>query len=94
MQTSRKSTASPTNARSKPPAPQKVKSKKDQLITLLRTKGGADIQQLTKALGWLPHTVRAALTGLRKSGLTVERIAGKGGGPARYSIASKPERAR
>lgn len=49
------------------------KTKKDKLITLLRRRGGQDIAQLTDALGWLPHTVRAALTGLRKSGLNVER---------------------
>jgi predicted ArsR family transcriptional regulator len=49
------------------------RTKKDQLIALLRRRGGQGIAQLSEALGWLPHTVRAALTGLRKSGLNVER---------------------
>jgi hypothetical protein len=40
--------------------------------------------QLTKTLGWLPHTVRAALTGLRKSGFTIQRVVGKAEEAARY----------
>ena len=94
MQTSSKTAVRPAKVRSTPPAPQKPQSKKEQLIVLLRAKGGADNAQLTEALGWLPHTVRAALTGLRKSGLAIERIGGAGGKPARYRIASKPERTR
>jgi predicted ArsR family transcriptional regulator len=76
-------------ARSTTAAPEQPKSKKDQLVELLRTKTGADVKQLTEALGWLPHTVRAALTGLRKSGITVEKLPGKDGAPTRYRIATK-----
>lgn len=94
MQTSRKSPAQAANPRPKPATLKKPRTKKEQLVTLLRAKGGADIDQLTGALDWLPHTVRAALTGLRKSGLTIERIAGKGDSPARYRIAPRPERVR
>ncbi len=32
------------------------------------------------ATGWLPHTTRAALTGLRKRGFMVERRTGEAGG--------------
>jgi hypothetical protein len=43
------------------------------LRTLLQRPGGAVMTELTEATGWLPHTVRAALTGLRKKGHPVER---------------------
>lgn len=69
--------------------PAAPKSKKDQLVDLLRTKAGADVKQLGEALGWLPHTVRAALTGLRKTGIAVEKISGGEGEPTRYRISAK-----
>ena len=43
------------------------------LLTLLQRPGGAVVTELTETTGWLPHTVRAALTGLRKKGHPVER---------------------
>lgn len=89
MQTSENPQPRPRKARSAAAAPEQPKSKKDQLVDLLRTKTGTDVKQLTDALGWLPHTVRAALTGLRKSGVTVEKLPGKDGAPTRYRIASK-----
>jgi Protein of unknown function (DUF3489) len=44
---------------------------------------------LTQATGWLPHTTRAALTGLRKRGYAVirERI---GAGDSVYRISDAP----
>ena len=50
--------------------------------------------QLTKTLGWPPHTVRAALTGLRKSGFTIQRVVGKAEKAARYRIVPDAERGR
>ncbi len=44
------------------------KSKKDQLIALIAKADGARISVLVERLGWQPHTVRAALSGLRKEG--------------------------
>ena len=38
------------------------------LMDLLFREGGATLDDLTRATGWLPHTVRAALSGLRKKG--------------------------
>ena len=35
---------------------------------MLRRPEGASIDQLVAATGWLPHTTRAMLTGLRKKG--------------------------
>lgn len=37
-------------------------------MDLLSREGGATLDDLTRATGWLPHTVRAALSGLRKKG--------------------------
>ena len=48
-------------------------SKLSIVIDLLARKRGAGIEELASAVGWLPHTTRAALTGLRKRGYAVER---------------------
>jgi hypothetical protein len=42
-----------------------------QVIELLQRGHGATIDDLIAATGWLPHTTRAALTGLRKRGYAV-----------------------
>jgi hypothetical protein len=47
-------------------------SKKDQLAGLLLRHQGATLDQMIKATGWLPHTTRAALTGLRKMGYAID----------------------
>ena len=35
---------------------------------MLERPGGAPLAELAERTGWLPHTTRAALTGLRKKG--------------------------
>lgn len=52
--------------------PARTESKKCQLIGMLGRNGGTTIAELSAALGWQPHTTRAAITGLRKSGHEVE----------------------
>ena len=52
-------------------------SKLARVIDLLQRTDGATILQLTEATGWLPHTTRAALTGLRKRGYAVARGVGR-----------------
>jgi hypothetical protein len=42
-----------------------------QVIELLQRGDGATLVELVAATGWLPHTTRAALTGLRKRGYAV-----------------------
>ena len=54
-------------------------SKLARVIDLLQRSDGATILQLTEATGWLPHTTRAALTGLRKRGYAVVRERADGG---------------
>ena len=64
-------------------------SKLALVIELLRRADGATIVDLSQATGWLPHTTRAALTGLRKRGYAVirERI---GAGDSVYRISDAP----
>ena len=54
-------------------------SKKKRLQVLLRRKRGVSIAVLQKELGWQPHTVRAAISGVRKAGEPVECTSGKTG---------------
>ncbi len=46
-------------------------SKTARLETLLRRPKGATQKQLENSLGWQPHTVRAAISRLRKGGTVV-----------------------
>lgn len=48
-------------------------TKTDAVLRLLRRPSGATIAQLQKITGWQPHSVRAALTGLRKKGHDIQR---------------------
>ena len=72
-----------TPARATAPAP--LNESKAALVTrLLGRPGGATLDELTKATSWQPHTVRAALTGLRKKGHTIVRDSINGA--SRYSL--------
>lgn len=48
--------------------------KKDQLIALLQAEAGVTVPDIAAALGWQPHTTRAALTGLKKAGHTIDKL--------------------
>ena len=48
-------------------------TKTDAVIRLLRRSSGATNAQIQKVTGWQPHSVRAALTRLRKKGHDVQR---------------------
>jgi Protein of unknown function (DUF3489) len=63
----------------------KPQTKTAQVEALLSREEGASPGDLCKTTGWLPHTVRAFLTGLRKKGRAIERI--KLDGETRYTIA-------
>lgn len=41
------------------------------VIGLLTRNEGATLEAMVAATGWLPHTTRAALTGLKKKGMTI-----------------------
>ena len=62
------------------------------LRKLLSRKSGADLAALQAATGWQPHSVRAAMSGLRKAGHTIDRAdPAKPGGGAIYRITGGPE---
>lgn len=48
-------------------------SKRALLIELLSREEGASIADVVEVTGWLPHTTRAALTGLRQRGHAISR---------------------
>ena len=48
-------------------------SKQALVVAMLTKDKGATLDALVEATGWLPHTTRAAITGLRKRGFAVER---------------------
>src|SRR5215203_3931525 len=48
-------------------------SKRAQIIGLMQGVTGATLNDMVGATGWLPHTTRAALTGLRHKGYAIAR---------------------
>lgn len=61
-----------------------------QVIALLERAEGVAIGELMTTTGWLAHTTRAALTGLRKRGYAVELEKGVGEQESRYRITAMP----
>jgi hypothetical protein len=51
-----------------------VGSKQATIVKLMSRPKGATLDEMIEATEWLPHTTRAALTGLRKRGFALERI--------------------
>ena len=76
-------TATPKGKKSQTVARQGTKQA--LLIDLLKRKKGATIEAIVETLGWLPHTVRAAVTRLRQQGFRIERV--REDGVSRYRIA-------
>jgi DNA-binding transcriptional regulator PaaX len=56
------------------------------LRELVATPGGASLTRLIDPTGWQAHTVRAALSGLRKQGVALERR--REGSDTIYSVAA------
>ncbi|HVH49564.1 MAG TPA: DUF3489 domain-containing protein [Sphingomicrobium sp.] len=48
-------------------------SKSATLLEMLQRKDGATLDEMTERTGWQSHTVRAAMTGLRKKGHVIEK---------------------
>jgi hypothetical protein len=48
-------------------------TKTELIFNLLRRPEGATLVELVEATGWLAHTARAALTGLRKKGHDLQK---------------------
>jgi DNA-binding IclR family transcriptional regulator len=60
--------------------------KLETILELLKRPEGAQLAELEKATGWQPHSVRAALTGLRKRAIAILRE--KQDGITRYRVAA------
>jgi Protein of unknown function (DUF3489) len=58
----------------------------DDVVKMLSRPDGATIDAIVTATGWLPHTTRAALTGLRKRGYAIERSRSGEGGSSVYRL--------
>ncbi|MBS9718508.1 DUF3489 domain-containing protein [Pseudohalocynthiibacter aestuariivivens] len=76
--------------KSRPRANKPRTTKKAQLIQMLSRKAGADVPSISKKLGWLPHTTRAALTGLRKAGFEISAEKPGNGKPSCYRVIAEP----
>lgn len=63
--------AAPVPALAPDPEPAKPVSKQAQLAALVTRDIGATLDQMIELTGWLPHTTRAALTGLKKKGYAI-----------------------
>lgn len=55
------------------PVSAKKPTKSSIVLSLLSREQGATLADLIEATKWLPHTTRAALTGLRKKGHAIDR---------------------
>jgi len=57
----------------------RASTKRALLIGMLERAQGASVAEIGQRLGWLPHTVRAAITGLRHAGREVTRSKNESG---------------
>ena len=71
------------------PEENRHETKQARVITLLGRDTGASLDELIAATGWLPHTTRAALTGLRHKGFVLDRDK-RADGTTVYRISSAP----
>ena len=70
--TSRKAANKRVQRTSQGSAAGKKPSKQECLAALLVRDEGATLDQMIAATGWLPHTTRAAMTGLRRKGYAID----------------------
>jgi len=80
-------TGSPANGTSAAVTAPIRQSKKAAIVGLLERPNGAAISDLIAATGWQVHSVRAALTGLRKDGKELIRAKDEAG-VTRYRLAA------
>jgi predicted ArsR family transcriptional regulator len=66
-------------------------TKKQQLIGLLSGGKPVTADKVGRTLDWQPHTVRAAMTGLRKAGFVIDSKRGSDGSARCYQIVSQPQ---
>lgn len=69
-------------------APKLLPTKHQQVIDLLAHESGARLEVMSTKVGWLPHSTRAFMTGLKQKGYVLESE--KVAGVRRYRITSSP----
>ncbi len=72
-------------------SPPREHSKLSQVILMLSQECGITIDEISKSMGWLPHTTRASLTGLRKRGIQIIRLTREGERDSSYRIETSSE---
>lgn len=60
---------------------------RETALALMRRTQGATLRELGSATGWQPHSLRAAISGLRKAGHAIVRTTR--GGETCYTVASE-----
>ncbi len=68
----RRASGKTANSPAQPPVAGKAPSKQECLASMLVRVEGATLDQMIAATGWLPHTTRAAMSGLRKKGYVID----------------------
>lgn len=53
-------------------APKAIPTTHIQVIDLLTRDGGATLEAMSNKVGWLPHSTRAFMTGLKKKGYVID----------------------
>ena len=79
----------PSHAATTPVSP-RIGTKIAEVVALLAGDRGATLDQLAATMGWLPHTTRATLTGLRKRGYSCD-LGSVRSRPVAQSIGSCPD---
>lgn len=81
------------SSRSKPSTKPKVASKTQAVLRLLRRKQGASLDELCKATGWQPHSVRGLLSATFRKRMQLDvRCEQLASGQRRYRIAPEGDR--
>jgi hypothetical protein len=65
-------------------------SKLSQVMLMLSQDCGITVEAISRTMGWLPHTTRATLTGLRKRGVNIIRVTREGDRGSSYRIEPSP----
>ena len=88
-----KSIAKPNrpDRKSGPRSAKPAMTKTARLLALLGSRNGAQAAKLCETLGWQPHTLRAAVSGLRKQGHVIVAARPKEGGSTVYRMTGSTE---
>ncbi|MCH8997310.1 MAG: DUF3489 domain-containing protein [Proteobacteria bacterium] len=63
----------PGNSQERHHGSERLGVRPETILALLKRPEGAPLADLERATGWQPHSIRAALTGLRKRGIAITR---------------------